>query len=113
MLPVTRNEAVQFWKCCREYLASKTDLRFVSELAAIEKAIERAVKSARAGFGDGIDLSPEVAPELRWGQQRNNLVLLNGFQGLRDKGEEALPPDANIFIVIVRAIHRKIVGPGA
>lgn len=36
MTLVTRNDAMQFWRCCREYLASKTNLVFVSELAAIE-----------------------------------------------------------------------------
>lgn len=37
MPPVTRNEAMQFWQYCREYLALKTDLANVSELAAIEE----------------------------------------------------------------------------
>lgn len=36
MASVTCNKATQFWLSCREYLASKTDLAFVSELAAIE-----------------------------------------------------------------------------
>jgi len=37
MPPVMRNEAMQFWQYCREYLALKTDLANVSELAAIEE----------------------------------------------------------------------------
>ncbi|MFH1871100.1 MAG: hypothetical protein ABIK82_17400 [Pseudomonadota bacterium] len=37
MPPVTRNEAMKFWQYCREYLALKTDLVNVSELAAIEE----------------------------------------------------------------------------
>ena len=36
MASVTCNKATQVLQCCREYLASKTDLAFVAELAAIE-----------------------------------------------------------------------------
>ena len=36
MTTITSNGATHFWRCCREYLASKTDLAFVAELAAIE-----------------------------------------------------------------------------
>lgn len=36
MTSVTKKEAKWFWKCCREYLESKTDLEFVAELAAIQ-----------------------------------------------------------------------------
>jgi len=36
MASVTKKEATRFWRFCREYLASKTDLVFVSELAAIQ-----------------------------------------------------------------------------
>ena len=36
MVSVTKQDAILFWKCCREYLASKTDLTFVSELATIQ-----------------------------------------------------------------------------
>lgn len=35
MTSVTNKDAKLFWQCCREYLASKTDLEFISELAAI------------------------------------------------------------------------------
>ncbi|MGO9144930.1 MAG: hypothetical protein ACLQDF_01045 [Desulfomonilia bacterium] len=36
MASVTKKEAKRFWQSCREYLASKTDLAFVSELSVVQ-----------------------------------------------------------------------------
>ena len=50
MPSVTGEEAMRFWQCCRKYLASKTNLQFVSELAGVEERQDPATLSMSAFY---------------------------------------------------------------
>src|ERR1043166_3973446 len=69
--------------------------------------------TASAGAGDGVDLRADVATVLRGREQGDDLIFLDRLDGLRDEREEALAADADVLVVVVRAVHGEVVGARA
>src|ERR1043166_7757456 len=66
--------------------------------------------TASAGAGDGVDLRADVATVLRGREQGDDLIFLDRLDGLRDEREEALAADADVLVVVVRAVPGEVVG---
>ena len=52
-----------------------------------------------------------VASEFSGEPRRHDLEILNAFDALRNQRNETLPADADVFVVVVRSVHREVVAP--
>lgn len=83
------------------------------QLTRIEEAIDRTVNLIAAGFGDGVDLSAEVAAILGGREQCRDSKLLYGLNRLRDEREESLTSHAYVFVIVVRTVNGEVVAARA
>src|SRR4051794_5714781 len=66
-----------------------------------------------SSFGHGIDLPPDVAPELGRCEKGYDLELLDALDRLRDEGDKALPSDPDVLVIIVGPVDGEVVRPRA